>query len=376
MKNLLKKLIKLSNSSQNSIQPLITISISRSALINNLNEFKRVAPDHHLAPVLKSNAYGHGISLIANELEKENLPFYVIDSYFEAIALRNEGIKTPLLIIGYVRPENIESGKLKNITYVISSLDSLRLIKSETLIHLKLDTGMHRQGILPEEKAEAIKIIKDNPNIKLEGICSHFADTSNPNETFTGSQIALWNESVEYFKKEFPALKYWHISATGGHRLNGIQANLSRLGLGLYGLTEMEGLNLIPVLEMKTIITGIKKIHKGDCVGYDCTFTANSSMTIATLPVGYYEGMNIRLANKGLVMIKDSICPIIGKVSMNITTIDISNKSSVKVGDEVIVISRQKESPCSIEAIAKLCDSIPYEIAVRIPAQLKRIIID
>ena len=374
MKKLLKRLIRGLNHSTTS--PLITISLSRSALLHNLNEFKKLAPKGQIAPVLKSNAYGHGIDLIAQELEKEHSPFFIIDSYFEAENLRNEGIKTPLLIIGYVRPETINNSKLKNISYVITSLESLKSITEKTRIHLKIDTGMHRQGILLEEKVGAVAIIKNNPNIILEGICSHFADADNPDPTFTKKQISEWNILVKYFKEQFPTLKYWHISQSPGHIHKGVEANMTRLGIGLYGLIDVAGLNLKPVLEMKTIITGIKKLKVGDCVGYGCTFIAQQEMIIATIPVGYYEGVDRRLSNKGVIKIGDEFCPIVGRVSMNITTIDISAIPNIKIGDEAIVFSANKQDKNSIENVSKACETISYEIALHIPGQLRRVLVD
>ena len=378
MNNLLKKLVKMTKNGGNHADPLINISISKSALYHNLDQFRRITPNSRVVPVLKSNAYGHGIFLIANELEKKavsfDIPFFVIDSYFEAQALRNEGIKTPLLIIGYVRPENINNSKLKNISYVIGSIDSLKQIKTETRVHLKIDTGMRRQGILPEEKDSAIKIIKENKNIILQGICSHFADADNLEQTFTKRQIEIWNKCVEIFKEQFPTLKYWHISATEGHIYKDVRANITRLGIGLYGLTEIDDLQLKPVMEMKTIISGIKKIKKGETIGYSRTFTADHNMTIATIPVGYYEGVDRKLSNKGVIKVGNKFCKIVGRVSMNITIIDITGLNIINIDDEVTVISKIKQDKNSIENIAKECGTISYEIAVHIPQHLKRIL--
>ena len=378
MNNLLKKLVKMTKNGGNHADPLINISISKSALYHNLDQFRRITPNSRVVPVLKSNAYGHGIFLIANELEKKavsfDIPFFVIDSYFEAQALRNEGIKTPLLIIGYVRPENINNSKLKNISYVIGSIDSLKQIKTETRVHLKIDTGMRRQGILPEEKDSAIKIIKENKNIILQGICSHFADADNLEQTFTKRQIEIWNKCVEIFKEQFPTLKYWHISATEGHIYKDVRANITRLGIGLYGLTEIDDLQLKPVMEMKTIISVIKKIKKGETIGYSRTFTADHNMTIATIPVGYYEGVDRKLSNKGVIKVGNKFCKIVGRVSMNITIIDITGLNIINIDDEVTVISKIKQDKNSIENIAKECGTISYEIAVHIPQHLKRIL--
>lgn len=298
--------------------PLITIEISRSRLIHNINQFIKLAPKSRLAPALKSNAYGHGIievaEIIEGEIRKDNkfrnsIPFFVIDSYFEAIALRAKGIKTPLLIIGYTRPETILNSNLKNVSYAVTDMETLRAIKNSKkviFVHLKIDTGMHRQGILPEEVDEAIKCIKSNKNITLEGICSHLSDADGQDSTFTDGQIALWNNIVNQISSSIPSIKYFHLSNTYGHLYSkSIKANVSRLGIGMYGLAPAlrDKMDLQPILQMKTIITSVKKLKMGDTVGYNNTFKSDRSMTIATIPVGYYEGLDRRLSNIGAVEI-------------------------------------------------------------------------
>ncbi|MEK7184776.1 MAG: alanine racemase, partial [Patescibacteria group bacterium] len=156
-------------------EPLIKIHLHKSALLNNIAEFKRYYPKNIIAPVLKSNAYGHGLVEIATIL-KEYIDMFIIDSYHEAEKLRNHGVKNKLLIIGYVRPECINNYTLKNISYVITSIESLKEIKNTANIHLKIDTGMHRQGISVEEIDTAFEYIIKNKNINLEGICSHLSD--------------------------------------------------------------------------------------------------------------------------------------------------------------------------------------------------------
>lgn len=355
--------------------PLITISISKHALLHNLAQFQRIKSDNIIMPVLKSNAYGHGLIEVASILEGR-ADFFVIDSYFEAQALRNEGKKTPLLIIGYVRPEAINSSRLKNISYVISSLDALRAISSPTKIHLKLYTGMHRQGILPQELEQAFSHIKKSAHITLEGICSHLADADMPDVVFTEKQIAAWNNLVKKTKKEFPSIKYIHLSNSPGHAfLDKIECNASRLGIGLYGLIDIEGLDLQPALEMKTILTNVKKIKKGETVGYNNTFVAPQEMMLATIPVGYYEGLDRRLSNKGWAKIRGIEVPMVGRVSMNITTLDVSKVRDAKIGDEVQVISTIKSNKNSLRSFAEICQTITYELAVKILGTIKRKII-
>ena len=379
MKKLVKSIFHRIHTGGYSSEPLITISISNQAILENLESFRKMTSHGVVAPVLKSNAYGHGLALVANILEKNapQSPFFVIDSYFEASALRNEGIRTPLLIIGYTSPETILKNKLANVICTVTSLDTLTKIAkgNKTKIHLKIDTGMKRQGVLIDEIDTAISLIKNSKNITLEGICSHLPDADSVDKSdtsFTRIQIKLWNSIVKKFRAEFPTLTYWHLSNTDGHAFsNEIEANVSRLGIGLYTKPS-------PVLEMKTIVTGIKKIKTGDKVGYSGTFTAQKDMTIATIPVGYFEGVDRRLSNKGVIKIhkneKNYFAPICGRVSMNITTIDVSGIEGLSVGDQVIVFSSHKKDANSIEAVAKACDTISYEIFVHIPAHLKRIV--
>jgi len=383
----MKKLLTLLSRRRFPYDPLICVELSRSNLIHNLDEFRKIAPGGRVVPVLKSNAYGHGLFEIAEILQSEDgIPFFVVDSYFEAVALRSHGITTPLLIIGYSRSETILNSRLKRTAFTITSLESLREIarvRRPLNTHLKIDTGMHRQGILQEEITDAISIIRKNPNIILDGITSHLSDADNIDKAFTEKQISRWNSVVQTFKKDFSALTYIHLSATDGHKYTpSIDANVSRIGIGLYGLTDGELINpeldLKPVMEIRTIITGVKKLSKGETIGYGNTFTAPHDMIVATIPFGYFEGLDRRLSNKGSVLVGEGRvpCPIIGRISMNISSIDVSGVPGSHTGTSVIVISKNVNDPNSISSMLKLLeDTITYELAVHIPSHLKRIVI-
>ena len=201
-----------------------------------MRAYQQSYPALQFAPVLKSNAYGHGLELVAEILKDQAVPFLVVDSYFETLRLKGAGIKTKLLVIGYSPIEFLISQPFKNVSFTIISLEALKelsqnLKKSKT-IHLKIDSGMHRQGITAEEIDEAIKLVKNNPNIILEGICSHLADADGQDEAKTMVQIGAWNKTVETFLKAFPNLKYWHLSATSGLKYSDkINANAVRLGI-------------------------------------------------------------------------------------------------------------------------------------------------
>lgn len=386
----MRSLLTRFSKSRHPYEPLITIEVSRERLLHNLAQFQAIAPEGKVAPVLKSNAYGHGLIEVAQVLEKSGntIPFFVVDSYFEAVALRAKKIKTPILVIGYSRPEDIATSRLKNVSFTVTNLETLHSLStfhfalSICSLHLKLDTGMHRQGILPDEIDEAITLLHSNSHLQLEGITSHLADADNADATFTKNQIKAWNGIAAKFRREFPALRYVHLSNTDGHRFaRDIDANVSRLGLGLYGLPDgqsfMPKLDLKPALEMKTIVTSVKKLAKGESVGYSATFMATNDMTVATIPVGYYEALDRRLSNKGSVLVGPAriACPIVGRISMNITSIDVSKIPNIKVGYSVTVISNNRSDLNSLANMATLAGTIDYELVVHIPAHLKRIVV-
>jgi len=359
-------------------RPLIEVLIHRERLLHNLRVFQRKYPKQQIAPVLKSNAYGHGLVPVAKILDRQKIAFLVVDSIFEAVALVKEGIKSKILVVGYTRPSEIKRNRYKNVAFTITNFDQLEKmskgLKSKQLFHLKIDTGMHRQGILTAEIPAAIAKINTNKNIILEGLCSHFCSADSPDQKYCQFQIKNWKNVVSILKKNFPYLKYFHLAATGGSFYTPADTNVIRLGMGLYGIDPSPNrkLNLQPALELKTIVSGIKTVQRGECVGYGLTFKAKREMKAATVPAGYFEGVDRRLSNRGCYKIGARFCPIIGRVSMNISEIDVTKVPNIKVGDPVTLISCQKGDPNSAQALAKLCDTIPYDILVHIPQHLRR----
>ena len=360
--------------------PLVEITISRERLLSNLHFFQKNNQGLGIAPVLKSNAYGHGLALVAKIVDKENIPFIIVDSYHEALVLRNEGIRSKILIIGYTPLDNILKQKLHNVALTIVSLEQLQEIskhlKRPAKFHLKIDTGMHRQGILPASVNYAVSLIRANPKIILEGICSHLAEADSIRQEFTKNQITVWNEVVERFKQEFTNITYFHLLlSSGAFYSKSITANVLRLGISLYGIDPSERKRipeLLPVLEMKSIISGTKIISKGEHVGYGITFEASKNMRIATIPSGFYEGVDRRLSKKGFVKIGDTFCPIVGRVSMNITTIDVSEVTNATLNTAVTIISKNYLDKNSIEESAKLAGTSSYDLLVHIQQGLRR----
>jgi len=361
---------------------LVEIRLSKGNLQHNLHTFQNLYDKVLIAPVLKSNAYGHGLIQVAEILDHEDIPFMVVDSYFEALLLRKNKIKTPILIIGYTLLDNLTYRRLKDVSYAITSLQQLRLLsqklKQPVTIHLKINTGMNRQGINIDEVDEALKIIDNHKFLNLEGIFSHLANADDASHQQNAKQIKLWNDLIDKIKLQKRFIKYIHFAASAGIKFSSnVRANIARIGLGLYGVEQNnDQYNLKPVLAMYTYLTRVAHLFPDASVGYGGTYQAEQPVTIGTIPVGYYEGLDIGLSNRGMVKIRDKFCPIVGKISMNITTIDISKLGDLNFEEQVEVISCRFEDTNSVTKMAVLANKIPYEILVHIPERLKRIIVE
>lgn len=409
----MKKLLRFVRKQLYKYDPLVTVRIAKKSLLHNLKQFQELSEHGNIAPVLKSNAYGHGLVEVAKVLDETTVPFLIVDTYYEAMVLRSENIKKPILIIGYTHTSNILKSNLPDVAFTIMTPEQLaeisQKLQKQTHFHIKFDTGMRRQGLilaksstkgacLPAGRQGAIswehlqKLIAVNTNILIQGIFSHLADADNKNTKSTEKQCSTWNKIVMEFKERFGLSQYYHLNATAGLILNSsknvprgtffdIMTNVDRLGLGLYGI-DFGGvdIDLRPCLSMKTTITSVKEVLSGEYIGYNCTYKADSRMLVANIPVGYFEGADRRLSNKGFVYIpkqenvpRGTFCKILGRVSMNITTIDVTDLPELQVGAQVVVISSEKNALNSVSGIASTIDTIPYEVIAHIPSKLRRI---
>lgn len=355
--------------------PLNKIEIDPNQLVRNFQYLSSLSK-LKIAPVVKSNAYGHGIEQVAKILDKKKPPFFCVDSIFEAYQLKKAGIKSPVLIMGFIDRRNLEIKKLP-FSFTVFDLNfakTLNKYQPGTKIHIKVDTGMNRIGVKLKELDRFLKNIKQLENLKIEGLMSHLSSPRS-SEEYTNFQIENFREAKNIFEANKIIPRWSHISASGGLfniNLKTLEevSNLARCGIALYGASG-EG-KTKPILELKSQIVQIKKLNEGDLVGYDRTFTANAKTVIGILPLGYNDGIDRRLSNKGFVKYKENFCPIVGRVSMNITTIDITKIKNPKVGDEVNVISSNSKEKNSITNLAKLADTIPHNLLVHLHAKALR----
>ncbi len=354
-----------------SYQALNVIEIWQKNLLHNYKYLSSINKKIKIAPVLKSNAYGHGLIHTATILEKLNPPFFCVDSLYEAYELTNNGIKTPILIMGFVDPVSLATKKLPYSFAVFSKeqVDALEQHQPHAKIHIFVDTGMHREGIILEELNEFIKYV-GTTNLEIEGIMSHFGESENKNNPLTKMQINNFKSAVNAIKPQ-----WIHISNSGGVLNNYALGNMGRCGIALFGISpSTPDEKLKPTLSLKTHLAQIKDIKKGESVGYSFTFTAKKNMKIGILPIGYNDGISRGLSNKGFVKIGNVTCKILGRISMNITTIDLSEVKNPKAGDEIVIYSAKMKDKNSIQNSAEMSNTIPYTLLTGLSMSIKRIV--
>lgn len=376
------------------------VEISESAYINNLNFFKKlISLETELAVVVKANAYGHGILEIAGIAAKNSVNFFCVHSLEEAESLRKTGFSQDILVMGPVPLARLEKVIAMDLQLAIYNTETLHLLDEAgrklnklARAHLKLETGANRQGVTESDLNNFLDIFKKKKFIKLEAVYSHFANVEDASDGgYSARQLEIFNTiSDKIAKSGFVGFKK-HIAASAAVLfMPQTHFDMVRVGIGQYGLWPSEKVKdsyekkhggkaidglLSPVMSWKTRISQIKQVSKGNFIGYGCSYQAKRDMVIAVLPVGYSDGYDRGLSNKGYVLIGGRKAPVAGRVCMNLTMADITDIKGVKLEDEVVLLGKQGNQEVSAEYLADLIGTINYEIVTRINWQIPRIVI-
>lgn len=331
--------------------------------------------------VAKSNAYGHGLYDFVPALEAMGADWFGVDSIVEAVTLRKSGIRRPVLVLGYTLPSRYVEAIGLGVSLTISSLESLRALASvrgsiKIKIHLKLDTGMHRQGFLPGQVDELLRYVKRNRRFfNIEGFYTHFAAAKDPNRRdITLSQVEEYERALAKFQAAgFHPLR--HVCATAG-ALNYPEAHydMVRIGIGLMGLWPSpktqkaweKDIPLKPALTWKTIVSETKALPKGAGIGYDLTETLVRDSTVGVCPIGYWHGFPRSLSRVGEVLIRGRRAKVLGSVSMDMIVVDMTGVPGARPGDVVTVIGRDGDAEITPYEVAGKARLSPYELLTRI----------
>lgn len=373
--------------------PTTWVEISHGALRNNI----RILATHlgrrtMMVPVIKSNAYGHGLHEIARLLSQMKVRWMAVVSLEEALELRSQSIHANIIVLSFFHPDKIADAVKKNIRLTVYSYHAAQHIsriasqlRRNVRIHIKIDTGTSRLGFSPDEVFTVVPRIAQLPRIIIEGAFTHFADAESPDQIVTTRQTQIFQTIMQKISEKGITIPIQHAACSSAALLNpATRGSMARIGIALYGLWSVESpslrrrlkrrIPLKPVLSWHTRIIQIKKLKQGSYIGYGLSYKVRRPSTIAVLPIGYWDGYDRSLSNLASVMINGKRCPVRGRVCMNLTMVDITGAGRIRVGDTATLIGYNAHTSVSADDLARWAGTINYEIVTRINPQIPRII--
>lgn len=353
--------------------------IDLGALSHNLDITRRLAGNCRIMAVVKANAYGHGAVTISRHLLNQGVDMLGVAFLKEAIDLRDGGISAPIVL--FFDTANIDTCLRNHITPTVFDLRTARRVSHEasvlriqTPVHIKVDTGMGRVGIELKRAHEMIRRIAALDNIVCEGLMSHFPDADLPDKSFSTHQMRSFRKLVGSLREEKISFRYLHMANSAAiMTIPQAVMNMVRPGIMLYGYGLKHDRRLKPVLTLRSSILFLKRVPAGTSVSYGRTFITKRTSRIATVPIGYADGYSRKLSNQGVVIIKGKFAPVIGRVCMDTIMVDVTEIPEVRIGDEVLLIGRQGRQCISAWDIAEKTGTIPYEVLTSIGERVQRV---
>ena len=372
---------------------LIKARISCAALRHNVEVLKAAAGGTSLCAIVKANAYGHGAVLVAEALAGMGIACWGVATIAEALELRKHGVREPILLLRPlelyepVRDAEEASDALleADIRPTIVSAEGIRLLAQRAAhrrtiarVHLKVDTGMGRNGCPADDAVELALLLRASPFLELEGVYSHFACADERVLDFARRQQAVFQDVLERITARGARIPIRHLANSGAiFNLPEARLDMVRPGLALYGyggkyIRGSERLH--PSLRLEAPVIMTKWIPTGETCGYGRAFTARRKTRIGLLPLGYADGYDRRWSNAGQVSFGNRLIPVIGRVSMDLTILDLTDAPDAVVGSPVCVISERREDPHSVESMAERLDTIPHEITCALGSRVERVL--
>ena len=373
------------------------IEIDRKAVLRNVANLSRLAgPKVAMAAAVKANGYGHGLAQMVAILQDTSVPYLALHNTAEADMARCSGWDRKIMLVGGIAPEDIDAVFRLDIEPTVFELSFLKALGKfcrrsnlPARVHLKLETGTHRQGLLEKELVPAAKVLKDYPEITVAGASTHFANIEDTTDhSYARGQLAEFKRLVASLRKAGIIPRMRHTACSAALLLFAdTYFDLVRPGISLYGYWPSKetyisyrlsgGRNSIlrPALSFRCRITQIKTVAPDSFVGYGCTYRTSAKARIAILPVGYAEGIDRRVSNLGYVLIKGKRAPIRGRVCMNLIMVDVTDIPGVKLYDTVTIIGQDGSERITADTHAGWCQTINYEILARLSPLLPRFVV-
>ena len=364
------------------------IDVDGTAIRQNFRAFRQLVGEQRAVPVLKSNAYGHGLAQVYQALASEQLAWIAVNYVTEAETLRRLGYNGRIMVVGPFVAHELQAAAAHRAEPVLGNWEVLRAWSeagAPVLAHIKFDTGMSRQGFRPEEASAVARLAKEHIP-RVTGICTHFANVEDVTDhSYADLQIARFTQAIEAFRTEGLSCLRHAASSASSLLLDTSRFDLCRIGISLYGawpspVTRVsclqrrpDQIDLKPALSWHTLITTIKPVCAGEFIGYGCTYRAFRDMMVAVLPVGYFEGYpRIAGEHASYVLIHGQRCPIVGRICMNMMMIDVTHIPDIAVGDMVTLIGSDGKESLSAHDVASWAQTIHYEILARLNPEIPR----
>ncbi|HAA58944.1 MAG TPA: alanine racemase, partial [Myxococcales bacterium] len=364
------------------------IELHQQAIEHNIGLFRRhVGEGVKIMVPIKANAYGHGLQQMAVSFEKAGVDWFGVHSLEEAFLAKEVCPDIPVLILGYVPFEALERVVDNDFRLLVSSWETAEALartaaarQSVVRVHIKIETGTHRQGVNKRDLQILARFVSDSPHLHLEGGVTHFANIEDTTDhSYAMGQLEAFHKELEALQDHGIKPEIIHSASSAATMLfKTTHFDMVRPGLSSYGLwpsretyvslleNGRSSFPLQPVLSWKTVISLIKDVPAGKYIGYGCSYRTTRDIKLAVLPIGYYDGYDRGLSNIGYVLIRGQRAPIRGRICMNLTMVDVTDIQGVKQEDEVVLIGEQGDEKLSVDLLASMIGSINYEVVARI----------
>ena len=366
--------------------PLTYIEVDLNAVAHNAQAIKaHIGPHVHLIAVVKANAYGHGMVEVARTALQHGASWLAVGRVDEGIALRDAGITAPILVMGYTLPGDIEDAVVRALTLTVADLASVEAVSTLARrlgqiipVHIKVDTGMGRFGVLPDEVLPFVARVSALSGVRIEGLFTHFAVADLADKEYTWHQFRVFQRvRVELEAAQYQIPVYHVANSAAMLDLPEMHLDAVRVGIALYGLPPSgevaTTVPLRPALSLKSHVARVRTLPAGSSISYGRTYITQRDTPVALVPVGYGDGYHRVLSNRGMVLINGRRAPIVGRICMDQFVVDISRVGPVELNSEVVLIGRQGDECITAEEVATWAETINYEIVTGLSPRVPRL---
>jgi len=365
---------------------LTHIEVNLDAIAHNVRAIKsHIGPRVDLIAVVKANAYGHGALQIAQTALRHGASRLAVGRTGEGIALRQAGISAPILVLSYTPPDMVDAAVTHHLTLAVTELAVAGALSAQAVtlgqrvpVHVKVDTGMGRFGLLPDEVLPFVEQVAALPGVLIEGVFSHFATADAADKTYTRQQFATFQAVRARLDTAGYRIPLCHIANSAATLdLPDMHLDAVRCGIAIYGLrpsdTVESTLPITPALSLKSRVARVHTLPAGASISYGRTYITPRAMPVALIPVGYGDGYHRLASNRGAVLINGQRAPIVGRVCMDQFAVDVSGVGPVQVDDEVVLIGSQGDACITAEEVAQWAETINYEVTTALLPRVPRL---